>query len=267
MTTRPPAQIDRTAIAEAARRLSEAARTGVPCPPVRDLVVRDDVDAAYAVQARCRDEALAAGRRVVGHKIGLTSLVVQRQLGVDRPDFGVLFEDMSYASGATIASGRLLQPKIEAEVAFELGGDLDGPIDHDDVRAAVSRVLPALEIVDSRIAGWDITFGDTVADNASSGLYVLGENTAGTHALGCLDLPAVPMALHIDDELRSQGTGAACLGDPVAASRHGDPLRAGQIVLSGALGPMVPVRPGEHVHAEITGLGSVSCTFQDGEAG
>jgi 2-keto-4-pentenoate hydratase len=268
-----PAIGSREAIRAAAERLTEAARTGVPCAPVRDLVGPTDVDAAYAVQTILRDEAVAAGRRVVGRKIGLTAPAVQRQLGVDRPDFGVLYEDMAFASGDTVPSGRLLQPKIEAEVAFELGIDLDGPTDPDGVRAAVRRVLPALEIVDSRIAGWDITFGDTVADNASSGLYVLGENTAGSHDLAALDLPSVAMTLTKDGEPASSGTGEACLGDPVSAlfwlaleaHRHGDPLRAGQIVLSGALGPMVPVDAGSTVSAEIRGLGTVSCTFSPEE--
>ena len=268
-----PAIGSREAIRAAAERLTEAARAGVPCAPVRDLVGPTDVDAAYAVQTILRDEAVAAGRRVVGRKIGLTAPAVQRQLGVDRPDFGVLYEDMVYSSGGVVPSARLLQPKVEAEVAFELGSDLDGAVDLESVRAAVRRVLPALEIVDSRIAGWDITFGDTVADNASSGLYVLGENTAGTHDLAALDLPTVAMTLTKDGETASSGTGDACLGDPVTAlgwlaetaQRHGDPLRAGQIVLSGALGPMVPVGAGATVSAGIRGLGSVSCTFSPGE--
>ena len=119
--------------------------------------------AAYAVRQVLRDRAVASGRRVVGRKIGLTAEVVQRQLGVDRPDFGVLYADMAHSSGDTVPSGRLLQPKVEAEVAFELGLDLDGPTDADTVQAAVRRVLPALEIVDSRIADWDISSGDTVA--------------------------------------------------------------------------------------------------------
>lgn len=266
-------EVETAAIEAAAQRLAEAARTGLPCAPVRDLIGSDDVEAAYAVQKILRDEAVTAGRQVVGRKIGLTSPAVQRQLGVDRPDFGMLYEDMAYSSGETVPAGGLLQPKIEAEVAFELGLDLDGPVDLDSVRAAVLRVLPALEIVDSRVAGWDITFGDTVADNGSAGLYVLGENTAGTHDLAALDLPAVSMTLTKDSEQACSGTGAACLGDPVAAlhwlaveaHRQGDPLRAGQIVLSGALGPMIPVGPRARVSAKITGLGSVSCTFSTGE--
>lgn len=270
-----PAAASTAAVQEAARRLAEAARTGTPCPPVRDLVGATDVEGAYAVQTVNRDAAIAAGRRVVGRKIGLTAPAVQRQLGVDRPDFGYLFADMDVSAEDEVDPARLLQPKIEAEVAFELGADLDGPIDLDGVRAAVRRVIPALEIVDSRIAGWDITFGDTVADNASSGLFVLGPggvDVSGASELDGLDLPAAEMTLTLDAEPVSSGTGAACLGNPLsalfwlaqAAHRHGDPLRAGQIVLSGALGAMVPVRPGVRVEAAISGVGEVSCRFGEG---
>lgn len=263
--------VDAGAIEEAARRLAEAERGRTPCPPVRDLVGATDVAAAYAVQSINRDAAIAAGRRVVGRKIGLTAPAVQRQLGVDRPDFGYLYDDMD-VSGASVASGRLLQPKIEAEIAFELGTDLDGPVDLDGVRAAIRRVRPALEIVDSRVAGWDITFGDTVADNASAGLYVLGPDVldvSGPEELARLALPEVAMTLTVDGEPASSGRGADCLGDPVAAlhwlavaaHRHGDPLRAGQVVLSGALGPMVPVAAGQYVEAEITGVGAVAVRF------
>lgn len=261
--------VDAAAIEEAARRLADADRTRTPCAPVRDLIGATDVDAAYAVQSVNRDAAVAAGRRVVGRKIGLTAPAVQRQLGVDRPDFGYLYADMD-VSDAPVDPGRLLQPKIEAEVAFLLTADLDGadgPLDAATVRAAAGRAVAALEIVDSRIARWDIAFGDTVADNASSGLYVLGEQWID---LGSdTDLTAVTMTLHVDGEQRSEGSGAACLGDPFAALawlaeaslRHGDPLRAGQVVLSGALGPMVPVGGGDTVHAALTGLGAVSCSF------
>jgi 2-keto-4-pentenoate hydratase len=260
-----------SALDEAARRLAEADRTRTPCAPVRDLIGGTDVVAAYAVQTRNRDAAIAAGRRVVGRKIGLTAPAVQRQLGVDRPDFGYLYDDMD-VSGSSVGPGRLLQPKIEAEIAFELGIDLDGPVDVDGVRAAIRRVRPALEIVDSRVAGWDITFGDTVADNASAGLYVLGPDVievSGPEELARLALPQVAMTLTVDGEPASSGRGADCLGDPVAAlhwlaiaaHQHGDPLRAGQVVLSGALGPMVPVAPGRHVEAEISGIGAVAVRF------
>ena len=149
----------------------------------------------------------------------------------------------------------LLQPRIEAEVAFVLSADLDeGRLDVDAVRAAVAHAVAALEIVDSRIAGWDISFGDTVADNASSGLFVLG---ATTHSLGDVEPVEVQMVMTENGEEVSTGNGAACLGDPLealawlarTARGYGNPLRAGQVVLSGALGPMVPVKPRGHVHA------------------
>jgi len=217
---------------------------------------------------------LERGRRVVGRKIGLTSPAVQAQLGVDQPDFGVLFDDMLCAQDQPVEMGRLLQPRIEAEIAFVLGADLaDGDLDERAARAAVAEVVPALEIVDSRVAGWDITIVDTVADNASSGLYVLGEPR---RPLGELDLTAVEMTL-VDGEgtTVSSGSGAACLGDPVNAllwlarttRELGDPLRAGEVVLSGALGPMVPVRAGTRYTATLTGLGTVHSAFTDDAAG
>ena len=265
--TRFPAADHGDAIAAAARRLSRAAATGTPCAPVRDLLGDKDVDLAYAVQRRLTEERLAAGGRVTGRKIGLTSPAVQRQIGVDRPDFGVLFADMDVSAEDAVPSRRLLQPKAEAEIAFVLGADLDAEdLDVAAVRAAVDYAVAALEIVDSRVAGWDITIVDTVADNASSGLYVLGERRA---RLDEFEPVAVSMRLYADGELASEGTGAACLGDPLlallwlarTARDHGDPLRTGQVVLSGALGPMVPALPGAGVRAEISSLGSVCATF------
>ena len=247
MTTTPVASL-----AAAAERLRTAAETGVPCPPVRDLV--DGVDAAYAVQRHLTEERLAAGARVVGRKIGLTSEAVQRQLGVDRPDFGVLFDDMDVSDLPEVPSGRLLQPKAEAEVAFLLGDDL-----------APTHAAAALEIVDSRIAAWDISFADTVADNASSGLYIVGAWVPIADVVP----RDVTMRLWADDVLASTGDGVACLGDPLhalawlaeTAASFGDPLRPGQVVLSGALGPMVPTPPGTHIRAEIDGLGVVTARF------
>jgi 2-keto-4-pentenoate hydratase len=270
-TTPPdPALQRRAAVDEAAERLQRAAGTGVPCPPVRDLIGADDVKLAYAVQQRLVARRRADGARVVGRKIGLTSPAVQRQLGVDRPDFGVLFDDMDVSGLPEVPSGRLLQPKTEAEVAFVLGADLtEGPLDAHQVRGAVEYAVAALEIVDSRIAGWDITFGDTVADNASSGLFVLSQSRL---TLDQVEPVEVPMVLRLDGEVVSEGSGAACLGDPLlalawlarTARELGDPLRSGQVILSGALGPMVPTPPGSVVSADLGALGTVSATFSGG---
>ncbi|MFE3027388.1 2-keto-4-pentenoate hydratase [Nocardia tengchongensis] len=256
-----------TAVIAAADLLGVAARTGTPCAPVRDLIGANDVAAAYAVQELLTAGRIAAGGEIVGHKIGLTSPAVQRQLGVDQPDFGVLFDDMHYQQDTPVPLSRLLQPKVEAEVAFVLAQDLvDGPLDDEQIRSAVGYAVAALEVVDSRIAGWDITFGDTVADNASSGLFVLG---AERRTLDSFDPVSVQMQMAIDGVPVSTGTGAACLGDPLHAlawlarttREFGRPLRAGQIVLSGALGPMAAIEGPATVTAEITGLGSATATF------
>jgi len=256
----------------AAERLQRAQATRTPCPPVRDLLPDTSVATAYAVQELLTRGRIEAGRRIVGRKIGLTSSAVQAQLGVDQPDFGVLFDDMAYRSGELVDCARLLQPRIEAEIAFVLAADLDmdpAAIDPAAARAAVAEVAPALEIVDSRIAEWAITFVDTVADNASSGLYVLGDSAG---PLGDRDLRTVEMSLtRAGGEVVSSGSGAACLGDPVnalvwlarTAAELGAPLRAGDLVLSGALGPMTPVTLGDEFTAKLTGLGSVQARFTD----
>ncbi|WP_439678676.1 2-keto-4-pentenoate hydratase [Embleya sp. MST-111070] len=255
------------AVRAAAERLLDAAATGVACAPVRDLIGPGDLAAAYAVQRRIVDDRLARGARVVGRKIGLTSTAVQRQLGVDRPDFGVLFDDMGHADGDVVPYRAVLQPRVEAEVAFVLGADLaDGPLDLAQVHDAIDHAVAALEICGSRVRDWDIRFADTVADNASSGAYVLGTVRRGLDEFVPRE---VRMTMTVGGEAVSTGTGAACLGDPIEAvawlARQardlGDPLRAGQLVLSGALGPMHPVAPGDSVRADITGLGTVAIDF------
>lgn len=261
---------ERVVVAQlAASRLQDAARTGVPCGPVRELLGETDIALAYDVQQRITEARVGAGARVVGRKIGLTSPAVQRQIGVDRPDFGVLFDDMDVSALPQVPSQRLLQPKAEAEIAFVLAADLDDPdLDLDQVRAAVDHAVAALEIVDSRVEDWDIRITDTVADNASSGLYVLGDQPV---RLGDFEPVDVQMRMYVDDELVSEGDGGACLGDPLnallwlARTAHelGDPLRAGQVVLSGALGAMSPAPPGVTVRAEITPLGTVTATFSE----
>jgi 2-keto-4-pentenoate hydratase len=194
-------------------------------------------------------------------------------VGVDRPDFGVLLADMDVSALPTVPSERLLQPRVEAEIAFVLATDLDDDgLDIERVRSAVAYAVAALEIVDSRVAEWDIAITDTVADNASSGLFVLGGEQVELKAFVPRD---VAMRLYADGKLASAGDGTACLGDPLAAllwlartaREFGDPLRAGQVVLSGALGPLVPTPPGTTVRAELTGLGTVSATFSPKDRG
>jgi 2-keto-4-pentenoate hydratase len=256
-----------TAVAHAAARLIDASRTRVPCAPVRDLLGVDDVDLAYTVQQRVVEDRLRAGARVTGRKIGLTNPAVQAQLGVDRPDFGVLFEDTDVTALDAVPRDRLLQPRVEAEIAFVLAEDLGaGALDIRSVRAAVDYAVAALEVADSRVTDWDITITDTVADNASSGLYVLGDQRLSLDELEPVD---VVMEMYVDEEMVSEGSGAACLGDPLnallwlaeTARDLGAPLRAGEVVLSGALGPMFPTSPGITVRAELSALGEVVATF------
>jgi 2-keto-4-pentenoate hydratase len=242
--------------------------TGVPCAPLRDrLLPAGDVAAAYAVQRATVAGWTVAGRRRVGAKIGLTSPAVQAAFGVYQPDFGVLFADMAVGDGDEVDLTGLIQPRVEAEVAFVLGADLpDGPATVVDVLRATDFLLPAIEIVDSRITDWDISIVDTVADNASSGQFVIGNQPVPPAAV---DLRECGMVLESAGEPVSVGAGAACLGNPVHAvawlastlAAAGDPLRAGDIVLSGALGPMVPVTPGAAYEARIGGLGSVRTRF------
>jgi 2-keto-4-pentenoate hydratase len=253
-----------TAVADRLRAASAERR---PCHPIRDALGNTDIELAYAVQRLLNDERSAAGARPIGRKIGLTAPAVQAQFGVDQPDFGLLFDDMLVPDGMLVDTARLLQPRVEAEIAFVLCGDMvDGHATADSVRPAIAECVAAIEIVDSRIAGWDIAITDTVADNASAGLFVLGSRRI---PLTSFTPVQARMSMTVDAVVAATGSGADCLGDPLNAVawlarksvQVGNPLRAGDIVLSGSLGPVVPVQAGAAVAAEISELGSVSVSF------
>lgn len=220
---------------------------------------------AYEVAQLNNRRRVENGARVIGKKVGLTSRAVQLQLGVDQPDFGLLFDDMEYLDGESVPLSRLLQPKVEAEVAFVIGRNLcqQKPSWSEFLRA-IEYALPALEIVDSAITDWKIALEDTVADNASCGLYVLGNEPV---AIGQLSLGEVGMQMSKNGVVVSTGTGAACLGHPLRAAywlartmaECGNGLLAGEVILSGALGPMVPTERGDLIHATVGQLGSVCC--------
>lgn len=246
----------------ALRQAREARTTIAPVSATFGIV---GLDAAYAVAELNTQADLAAGRRIVGLKVGLTSKAVQTQLGVDQPDFGVLFDNMEYLNAQDIPMARLIQPKVEAEVAFVVGRDLTtSSPSYAEFLTTIAYALPALEIVDSAITDWKISLVDTVADNASSALYVLGDQPV---PLGQVSLGELGMSMSRNGQVVSVGTGAACLGHPLRAAywlartmaARGQGLKAGQVILSGALGPMVPLVAGDLIQAQIGALGNVSC--------
>ena len=252
-------------IQRAAITLREARANRVPVSPVSASHQLEGIEVAYQVAALNTQDKLASGRRIVGKKVGLTSRAVQQQLGVNQPDFGVLFDDMEFLDGSEIPTENLIHPKIEAEVAFVLGKDLSGSSPtYGEFLNCLAYALPALEIVDSAIADWKISLFDTVADNASSALYVLGDQPVSVGALAMADLG---MAMTRYGETVSIGTGAACLGHPLRAaywlartmSEREQGLKAGEVILAGALGPMVPVHRGDLIQARIAALGTVNC--------
>ncbi|MCY3807688.1 MAG: fumarylacetoacetate hydrolase family protein [bacterium] len=248
-----------SSIAVAARRLREAAESGRQCEPVRHLLGSDsDVSAAYAVQQVNTDLAVSEGRRITGRKIGLTSEAVQQQLGFGQPVSGVLFADRCVADGIDVAAGTLMQPRAEAEIAVVLGDDLDkGTHTVVDIISAIAYVLPAIEIVDSRIADWDLTVVDMVADNACSGFYVVGSTPMSLSDLR-IRKGEVRMDLRLNGKRAWPDEGpewAALGGHPLhalvwladAMCDRGTPLAAGECVMTGSLGPMVPLSPGDEI--------------------
>lgn len=244
---------------------AEELRHGVA--PLTELNPELTVDDAYQVQLHTIATRVANGEKVIGKKIGLTSLAMQHMLGVNQPDYGHLLDGMVIDNGGTIITKQVLQPKVEGEIAFVLKKDLQGPkVTVMDVLAATDYVVPALEIVDSRIHDWNIKLEDTVADNASSGLYVLGDKKV---ALDGLDLAQMGMVLYKNGEMLNTGVGAAALGHPATCvawlanklSDYGITLKAGEVILSGALSAAVAGEPGDHFQARFAHLGEVNVHF------
>ena len=262
--------VEPTLIRQAADALWEADRTRTPIPPVRELLgTSTDIDVGYAVQQINAERSLAAGRRVSGRKIGVTSKAVQQQVGVDQPDYGTLYVDTEYGDGVEIPASRLIQPRAEAEVALVIGRELDrAPHGFAEVMQAVEFALTAIEVVDSRIENWQISIVDTVADNASCGLYVLGSSPT---PLSTFDVRTVPMQMLIDGTVVSEGSGAACLGNPLHAARwladvmceRGIPLQPGDVLMTGALGPMRDLVVDTDVVCDFGPLGTVTTRLVD----
>jgi 2-keto-4-pentenoate hydratase len=258
---------------ELADDLWEADRTAKPVAPLTDRHSELTIEDAYAIQTINIDRRIAAGQRVIGRKVGLTSKPMQTMLGVDEPDFGVLTDEMIVEDGDLIPLSRLVQPRVEAELAFVMARDLAGPgVSTATALDAIAGALPAVEIVDSRVADWKIKLIDTVADNASSGLLVVGGRM---RPVAELDLRLLGVAVSRNGELLDTGAGAAALGNPARCvawlanklGSLGAGLKAGDIVLPGAVHKMAPVQPGDVFRAEFAHLGAVTVRFsKDGSA-
>lgn len=260
--------MDRTAIELIADELHQALieRRSVPPLTSRDAVIT--IEEAYFIQERVTARRIAAGGRIVGRKIGVTSRAVMNLLGVGQPDFGSLLDSMWFAIGDAIPIDSLIQPRAEGEIAFILKKDLRGPgVCSADVLAATHCVMPCFEIVDSRISDWKIKIEDTIADNASSGAFVLGDQGVDPRDV---DLLTCGMVLEKNGEIIATGAGAAALGSPVNAvawlantlGRLGIGLHAGEIILSGALAAMFPAKAGDHFAVSIGGVGNCGVRFR-----
>lgn len=252
---------------EAAQSLLTAYETHTPIEPLTADHPELTVEDAYAIQLEQVKRWTADGRTIVGHKVGLTSAAMQKQLGVTEPDFGHLLADFVYGEHEPIPAGRFLQPRVEPEIAFVLGAPLSGPgVTVTEAIAAVDHVVPALEVVDSRVADWRITLPDTIADNASSGGYVLGSTPTLLHEV---DLRLVGCNFYRNGNVVGTGAGGAVLGSPITSlvwlantlGRLGTTLEAGEVILPGSLTSMSPVAPGDTFTAIFAGLGSVTARF------
>ncbi|MGX1024369.1 2-keto-4-pentenoate hydratase [Psychroflexus sp. MBR-150] len=247
-----------------AEQLYTAEIQNKPIQPIRTAFPNErDIDAAYQIQQLVTQKKLAEGAKSVGKKIGLTSFAVQKQLGVDEPDFGVLTDEMQIKNHAKLSSENLMQPKAEAEWAFVLKHNLDVEnITLIDVKNAIDYAVVAIEIVGSRIKNWNIKITDTIADNASASHFVLGSKKIEWSKI---DMVNCEMKMFKNSNIVSEGNGQACMGNPLKAvlwlaqtmQKHHQPLQAGEIILSGALGPMTVIEKGDRLSASIDDFDSV----------
>ena len=259
--------MDSATLATAAARLLSAYESGKPIDPLTTTYEGLELADAYEIQLLQIRSLTAGGREIKGHKVGLTSAAMQKQLGVDQPDYGHLLDDFFYLEHQAIPAGRFLQPRVEPEIAFVLKRPLRGPgVTVHEALAAVDFVLPALEIVDSRIKDWKIGLLDTIADNASSGGVVLGSTPTDVSSV---DLRLTGCTFHKNGELFATGAGGAVLGSPLnslvwlanTVGARGITLEAGHVVLPGSVTSMATVEPGDTFTATFAGLGSVTARF------
>ena len=248
--------------------LYAALRSRTTVPPLTSREPSVTIEDGYWISRRMLERRIADGEKVIGKKIGVTSKAVQRMLDVHQPDFGWLTDRMAYEDACDMPIGaELIQPRAEGEIAFLLKRDLVGPgVTTDDVLAATECVMPCFEIVDSRIRDWKIKIQDTVSDNASSGLFLVGADRVSPRGL---DLYSCGMVVEKNGEIISTGAGAAALGSPLTCvawlantlGAFGIPLRAGEVILSGSLVPLEPVKPGDHMKVTVGGIGTAHVRF------
>jgi len=260
--------LDRDRIQALGNELYAALRGCYTLAPLTERVDGITIEDAYYISRHFVQRREADGERVIGKKIGVTSKPVQDMLGVFQPDFGFLTDRMAYPDGAAIpVAGNLIQPRAEAEIAFRLKADLSGPgVTEADVLAATATIMPCFEIVDSRIRDWKIRIQDTVADNASCGVFVLGATEVDPRDY---DLPNLKVTVTKNGKPLSEGLGSAVQGNPLTAvawlantlGAFGIPFRAGEVILSGSLVPLEPVRAGDSVAMELQGVGMAHCSF------
>jgi len=255
-------------IKQCGEQLYKALRTRQCIKPLTETYPEMSIDDAYKISLHLNELRLADGERIIGKKIGVTSQAVMNMLKVGQPDFGFLTDKMVYSEGEDVPiSGQLIQPKAEGEVAFILKKDLLGPgITAADVLSATDFVMAAIEVVDSRIEDWKIKIQDTVADNASCGVFVLGDRAIDPRDV---DLATCGMVVEKNGAIISTGAGAAALNSPVncvvwlanTLGEYGIPLKAGEVIMSGSLVPLEPVKAGDSMRVSVGGIGSVSARF------